>query len=404
MSPAINMEDVWLQALYDELFLAIYKYSYDKLELQRGKRWSILEKFRVQYTNWSRSLKQEAREQDAEVNRFVQRMESFQAYSLDLQDIMLDCHRTGWKVDPAQMKLLRNSWCAVIARGKNILDDPLACDKWAERVAMEGKPRSSTTGSVSDDDIGPPLRLRRAIEKLVAFHRHVSTLIRFTSSRRMRSNFFSRELKVSPVEKEKRPSLIGWPYYNQDWLNLLSTIYEKQNLERVTGQRALSSERKFAQRAAGYGKAATVHCECAMVVSLDESCSAPACSYIGISKLSCKPCYYWIQAYNKIAGTKFCTKGSHDKWYKGWARPELSKAEVQNKVDASFLESVENELCMKLVDSNMVRNGSASDSSDSSESHELVFNDDREELVMKKFGHLIKLNSAAPLHVSHWLA
>ncbi len=190
VSPAINMEDVRLQALYDELFLAVYRYSYDKLELQLAKRWSILEKFCVQYSNWSRNLKQEAREQDAEVNRFFQRMELFQAYSLDFQDTMLDCHRIGWKVEPAQMKLLRNSWSAVIARGKNILDNPLAF----------------ATESVSDDYIGPPLRLRRAIEKLVAFHRHMSTLIRFTSSRRMRSTFFSRELKVSPARKGSDPA------------------------------------------------------------------------------------------------------------------------------------------------------------------------------------------------------
>ena len=35
------------------------------------------------------------------------------------------------------------------------------------------------------------------------------------------------------------------------------------------------------------------------------------------------------------------TKGSHDTWYRGWARPGLGNADIQVNADAGFLDLVE---------------------------------------------------------------
>lgn len=58
---------------------------------------------------------------------------------------------------------------------------------------------------------------------------------------------------------------------------------------------------------------------------------------------------------------------SNGKWYGGWARPELSKAADQGKVDAVFLAFVEGDLCKHQLIKRMARTSGASDSSGSHE-------------------------------------
>ena len=44
-------------------------------------------------------------------------------------------------------------------------------------------------------------------------------------------------------------------------------------------------------------------------------------SYIGVSKLSCKPCYHWIQAYNEVQ--------TRPKYFmKGWKSPSFTQAQT----------------------------------------------------------------------------
>lgn len=52
---------------------------------------------------------------------------------------------------------------------------------------------------------------------------------------------------------------------------------------------------------------------------------------------------------------------------RGWARPGLGKAANQGKVDAVFLDFVEEELCKYQLGKRMARNSGASDSSGSRE-------------------------------------
>ncbi|MCJ1345440.1 hypothetical protein MMC31_003647 [Peltigera leucophlebia] len=155
-------------------------------------------------------------------------------------------------------------WQRIILCARGILDDSSACEYWATKVAMDG----------------PPVQLRRAIEKLVTFYRHIFTLIKFASSPRMRPTSFSTEITVTSVEK-KRPDLLKWPSKESEWMDLLSTIYMKQDLELETGQKAKSSEQKVGKRATEYRRLATIHCKCAVVAYLHQRGSYPAFFYIG---------------------------------------------------------------------------------------------------------------------------
>ncbi len=211
-----------------------------------------------------------------------------------------------------------------------------------------------------------PCRIRRALEKLVSFHRRIATIIRFASSPRMRQTFFSGELKIT-VAQCSRPAPQKWPSDEQEWQSIISAILEKHGLERITNHKAKYDEQKIIKTVAGFGEATTVHCECALVSSLESSGPPNVFSYVGISKLSCKPCHNWLKAYNYVTGNKFRTRGSHDKFYRGWAMPALVYHDNQAKVDALFLSFIEEEFCQKFCDKNIARTGRASDSSASSE-------------------------------------
>ena len=92
-----------------------------------------------------------------------------------------------------------------------------------------------------------------------------------------------------------------------------------------------------------------------MVAHLHKYAVFQAFSYIGVSKLSCKACQYWMEAFNNTMSTKFRTNGLLDKWYGGWARPGLGELANQGKVDAMFLAFVEGELCKHQLGKRMAR-------------------------------------------------
>lgn len=130
----------------------------------------------------------------------------------------------------------------------------------------------------------------------------------------------------------------------------------------------IKAEEKMKSRATKCGVAKTIHCECGMVAYLYQYADLQAVSYIGVSKLCCKACHYWIESLNRTLSTRFRTRGSHDKWYGGWARPGLGNAANQDKVEALFLDFVEGELCKYQLGKRMARKSGASDSSGSHES------------------------------------
>ena len=70
---------------------------------------------------------------------------------------------------------------------------------------------------------------------------------------------------------------------------------------------------------------APVHCECALIAhyqnSLNSRSLVAPLEYIGVSKLSCRACVLFFEASNKVSSFRFCTRGSHQKWYFPWAMP-----------------------------------------------------------------------------------
>lgn len=183
----------------------------------------------------------------------------------------------------------------------------------------------------------------------------------------MRSTFFSSEIQVVPAKK-KRPTPLTWPSTEKAWRDMLLSTYDKHEVESENKPEVEICEKLVAKKASELGVGhKDVHCECAVIAHLHQYTTVPAFSYVGVSRLACKPCYYWIKAFNETTSTKFSLRGSHDKWYPNWARPGFVDAVTQVKLDASFLHLVEKELCKQRIASGEARARGKSESSTTSD-------------------------------------
>lgn len=104
------------------------------------------------------------------------------------------------------------------------------------------------------------------------------------------------------------------------------------------------------------------HCECALVCFLEtaQAGATPPFNYIGVSKLSCRPCHEWLTAFNRRGGRQYHTRGCHGKWYWPWTMPASTPPDMLDW----FTDSVVERYITYQRTTGRVR--SASDSSDAS--------------------------------------
>ena len=86
----------------------------------------------------------------------------------------------------------------------------------------------------------------------------------------------------------------------------------------------------------------TVHAELAMVMAMDKGEINHVFPYVGVSKLSCIMCSYYIHAFNEVTGQKIATKGYHGKAYPGWSWPSLPSRDEE--VRPAFLIHIRQQL------------------------------------------------------------
>ena len=145
---------------------------------------------------------------------FFDSLNCFMLSCFCLQHSLIKLSPSGWKMDATEINTLSSACYNIKADAENTLAQKVRgifmCDYWARRVFLAGQ---------RPDKKEKPLQLWRAIEKLVVFHRHVFTLIRFANSKRMRSSFFSSKITVISAEK-KHPCALSWPSNKQEWGDL----------------------------------------------------------------------------------------------------------------------------------------------------------------------------------------
>lgn len=200
-------------------------------------------------------------------------------------------------------------------------DDPY----WCNRLAISFIPPLSSPDAKRE----PAFPLARAIEKLTSHHRYLHEIISFAHSPRLRLAFELR-MEVKPVQARTPPGTVQLPTSTEDWRIVLEDlcVHHDRQLRPEQAVPILESLMRFCAKTP---TARRVHCECTLVAHYDRLRSiegyVPPFSYIGVSKLSCKPCTVWFGAFNARGNghPKFYTRGTHGKWYYPWTAPAIAR-------------------------------------------------------------------------------
>lgn len=198
---------------------------------------------------------------------------------------------------------------------------------------IDNRPEQSTPSPVPDatpKPKPPPYPLRRHIEKLTSHHRYFRALLAFTHSPRLRLAFtLAESVKTVSLPTLTPTGVIALPTSATSWTKVLHDLCAEHQFQ-VQEERAKPIIDYLESHHHHASVPHQVHSECALVAQYDlERTSsvgyAPPFAYIGVSKLSCKPCHLWLSAYNACPGApRFYTRGSHGKWYFPWSPPTIA--------------------------------------------------------------------------------
>lgn len=228
----------------------------------------------------------------------------------------------------------------------DLADELLADQYWCEILAMDITGNFPSHNLVSHANFAvaqstpgidappkpkpPPYPLRRHIEKLTSNHRYFRALIAFAHSPRLRLAFtLKMSVEIVSLPEITPGGLINVPTDPPSWARVLQDLCQQHQF-RVDEERAQPILDYLGRHHHTATVAHRVHSECALVAHYDglrtsSSNYTPAFSYIGVSKLSCKPCHLWLSAYNaRLNVPKFYTRGSHGKWYFPWSPPIIA--------------------------------------------------------------------------------
>ena len=171
------------------------------------------------------------------------------------------------------------------------------------------------------------------LQKLVIIHTYIDRLARYAHSPRLRRHFFNKFM----VETVCQPCMTLVMPKAQDWERVVADALRFPNLlDSDNFNPKLVCLFKTLKSKPGYLRTvqAPVHCECALITHYqNRPNSKPVVApleYIGVSKLSCKACVLFFEASNKVTSSRFCTRGSHQKWYFPWAMPKC-EPEIRDK-------------------------------------------------------------------------
>ncbi|KAG0127138.1 hypothetical protein HOY82DRAFT_82199 [Tuber indicum] len=172
-----------------------------------------------------------------------------------------------------------------------------------------------------DDDPDDPFDLRRALAKLTSLTQHIECLFGFAHSPRLRPALLCRAFIVGVPMRSRHVRLPPSP---SAWKHFLETACQQSHKWQEGDAVELAKKFKLPKYFCA------VHCECKLIHHLQTTRQfqwggIPPFSYIGVSKLSCSACRIWVEAFNKLGGRKFYTRGSHGKWYWPWGMPQMGE-------------------------------------------------------------------------------
>ena len=275
-----------------------------------------------------------------------------QLLELQIKDRVADLNEVDHSIE---------TWWIIYDLGLEFQKDPSVCDIWTDDVKVFSNLYAYSTLGHLTNNVGSsniPCSLQRAVEKLCTIHNQVGILIRFAFCARTRFMLYESTLVITPVKldapknKNKQPI----PSTETGWSKVLQGIFDRQDLQfDGSPEEAQANQKSIFSKALAQKSCRVEHCECLLVAYLLRHNSPIAVLYIGLSKLSCKACFLWLQAVGEVTGCNFNSKGCHNEWYPGWSTPALIHHRFKYQIDHLFLNKVELKLCDGLQASGPVR-------------------------------------------------
>ncbi|KZT00288.1 uncharacterized protein LAESUDRAFT_764772 [Laetiporus sulphureus 93-53] len=214
---------------------------------------------------------------------------------------------------------------------------------------------------------------RRFMEKIYSLHTHIQTLCRAATSSR-RKVMFHAELDVVLVQPYAALSR-HFSFSEEDIGTFIGSLSEFETPREEEEEEELKSkeqetrpfssrERLLTQLGESYSETSQVvdlsrqtpHCECTLLVYHTTSAGLPPHPYIGVSKLSCYPCYLFFEAYRQVVpkGIRWELKGTNGKLYPGWVRPKGLSQEVNEKVEQLMVKKLTERLRLSLAEAKKI--------------------------------------------------
>ena len=210
-----------------------------------------------------------------------------------------------------------------------------------------------------------PFELECYLRKLVTINTHIDCLAHYAHSPRLRRHFYNKKFSVETVSQLHATVVMPKP---QDWKRVVTDVLESvPDLLVNHGPRLTDMLVTLRRRNRGTVRA-PVHCGCALIAHYQSRPKsipdvAPL-EYIGVSKLSCKACVLFFEVSNSLTSSRFCTRGSHHKWYFPWAMPKCDP-----KISDEFVVRLANYLSQALEFQGIARRKYSDSSAGSDESN-----------------------------------
>lgn len=194
-----------------------------------------------------------------------------------------------------------------------------------------------------------PVPLYRAIEKLTSHHRYVHQLLTYARSP-------SGIADLTPVTKVTYKFIkidrTQFPA-SEEVKHIVKPLVPEDNFTSELTKLGVGIDILFkSSEPHNYEYNTSAHCECFLIylLSPEPQPKTGPYWYIGVSKLSCAPCHLWIQAFNATHSRQFYTRGTHGKWYLGWAMPTMQGDKKKQKSLALMDDDVANKLGEAMIE------------------------------------------------------
>ena len=172
----------------------------------------------------------------------------------------------------------------------------------------------------------------RYLMKVTAFSKEIKILLNRANSPRMLP-WFRSKLTVQAIAPSG-PLNFSLPNSPDEWREVVNSALESINKAKLQAcvelyeeipSKVTSDIKKIINKPCNHQIYA--HCECTLLAHMHANRDQKFLPHIGVSKLSCRGCFFTIQAVNTVYQTNFHTKGCHNKWYYPWAVPSSFAAD-----------------------------------------------------------------------------